>query len=81
MIKHVSNDGQGIEVEEEVALLSKVIEDMLNDVDGIIPLSLVHSKLVSNPVLSTNWDKEFVKLDPFSLYDLLVVRTKEEGWR
>ncbi|XP_074580954.1 SKP1-like protein 11 [Curcuma longa] len=114
MIKLVSGDGQEIEVEEEVALQSKVIEDMLSDSDGVIPLPLVHSKVlrqileycrkhatansspltpsssaaaaassdsvssycisskpISDPALSA-WDKEFVKLDPSSLYDLFM---------
>ncbi|KAG6506054.1 hypothetical protein ZIOFF_031369 [Zingiber officinale] len=79
-IKLVSSDGQGIKVEEEVALRSKVIEDMLNDVDGVIPLFLVHSKSISNPTLNA-WDREFIKLDSSSLYDLLIVCTEEEGQR
>ncbi|KAG6498322.1 SKP1-like protein 11 [Zingiber officinale] len=124
MIKLVSSDGQEIEVEEEVAIQLKVIEGMLGDFDGVIPLALVHSKVlrqileycrkhaaansspsssavaaaasssassisaasssdnsfssycisskpVSDPALSA-WDKEFVKLDPSSLYDLFI---------
>ncbi|KAG6502227.1 hypothetical protein ZIOFF_042116 [Zingiber officinale] len=128
MIKLVSSDGKEIEVEEEVAIQSKVIEGMLGDFDGVIPLAPVHSKVlrqileycrkhaatnsspsssssssafaaaasssassfsaasssdnsfssycisskpVSDPALSA-WDKEFVKLDPSSLYDLFI---------
>ncbi|KAG6498316.1 SKP1-like protein 11 [Zingiber officinale] len=118
MIKLVSSDGQEIEVEEEVAIQSKVIEGMLGDFDGVIPLAPVHSKVlrqileysrkhaaansspsssavaaaasssasssdnsfssycisskpVSDPALSA-WDKEFVKLDPSSLYNLFI---------
>ncbi|XP_042391834.1 SKP1-like protein 1 [Zingiber officinale] len=128
-IKLVSSDGQGIKVEEEVALRSKVIEDMLNDVDGILencrkhgtanssPLSpsssaiviastvssddsfsssiasssvaassdnsssyCISLKSISNPTLNA-WDREFIKLDSSSLYDLLIVCTEEEGQR
>ncbi|XP_059072041.1 SKP1-like protein 1B [Cryptomeria japonica] len=70
-VKLKSSDDEMFEVDEAVAFESETIKNMIEDtgVESVVPLLNVNSKISELDVKT--WDKEFVKVDQATLFDII----------